>query len=192
MHVQSRTLQFNLNGLHQSQSWGKSILNWSESQRYLRWHCIVYTCWLSAPDATKHIWLNDITFERITTLTCQLSSLSFLLFRFFYATGFWPKAKRREVQSAGGKIHTHLLRSHHTHQCKNSYNPTNVCVPVNSSSHWDKSVLIRKWKCKHTLSDCVWVTEEELKRKGDDGKLVRGRKHKHTHTSNLHEWIIYL
>lgn len=46
-----------------------------------------------------------------------------------------PKAKSKEVQSAGGKIHTHLLRSHHTHQCKNSYNPANVCVPVNSSSH---------------------------------------------------------
>lgn len=60
-------LQFNPNRLHQSQSWGKSILNWSKSWCSFRGHCFVYRWWLSTPDSAKWIWLNDITLERITT-----------------------------------------------------------------------------------------------------------------------------
>ena len=114
------------------------------------WHHTVYTCWLSAPDSAKWIWLNDITLERITTMLGRYPHTHFFSWSLFMPQVSGLEAKRRAVQSAGGEIHTHLLRSHHTHQCKNSYNPTNVYRPVNSSSHWDKSVLIRKWKCKHT------------------------------------------
>lgn len=73
----SRALQFNLNGLHQSQSWDKSILNWPKSQLSFRGHCVVYTWWLSAPDSAKWIWLNDITLEHITATDASGPSLHF-------------------------------------------------------------------------------------------------------------------
>lgn len=97
----SRALQFNLNGLHQSQSWDKSILNWPKSQLSFRGHCVVYTWWLSAPDSAKWIWLNDITLEHITTADASSPCLHFFR-ELFYATGLQPKGKQRKVQSAGG------------------------------------------------------------------------------------------
>lgn len=185
VHVQSRTLQFNLNGLHQSQSWGKSISNWPKSLHYLKWQCIVYMCRLSDSDSAKRIWLNDIRLKHITSKLASPSWVLYLL-RVVMPQVSGPrlrgeKCSQQEVKSIHISWDLITLIS-----VKNSYNPANVCVSVNSSSHRDESVLIRKWKCKHIVSECerervcVCGLERERetgrKRENYDEKVVRRKE----------------
>lgn len=115
---------------------------------------------------------NDITLERITiALASFLALISSRSVFMPQVPGLGLEGEKCSQQEV--KIHTHLLRSHHTHQCKTSYNPANVRAPVNSSSHWDKSDLIRNWKCEHTWS--VWW-RESLGEKRDEW-----REHRNTH-----------